>query len=33
LKKITKLSGTVQLVAVGSLVDDGKVIDDLRAIG
>jgi phenylacetate-CoA ligase len=33
LKKITKLSGTVELVAVGSLVDDGKVIDDLRAIG
>lgn len=33
LKKITKLTGTVEFVAVGSLVDDGKVIDDLREIG
>ncbi|PKG85611.1 AMP-dependent synthetase [Colwellia sp. 75C3] len=33
LKKITKLNGTIELVAVGSLADDGKVIDDLRAIG
>jgi phenylacetate-CoA ligase len=33
LKKITKLSGTVELVAVGTLADDGKVIDDLRSIG
>jgi phenylacetate-CoA ligase len=32
LKKITKLSGTVELVALGTLADDGKVIDDLRAI-
>jgi len=33
LKKITKLSGSVELVALGTLADDGKVIDDLRAIG
>jgi phenylacetate-CoA ligase len=33
LKKITKLSGTVELVAIGTLADDGKVIDDLRPIG
>jgi phenylacetate-CoA ligase len=33
LKKITKLSGTVELVALGTLADDGKVIDDLRSIG
>ncbi|NQY86232.1 MAG: AMP-binding protein [Colwellia sp.] len=33
LKKITKLSGTVELVTVGTLADDGKVIDDLRPIG
>ncbi|PKI16627.1 phenylacetate--CoA ligase family protein [Colwellia sp. 12G3] len=33
LKKITKLNGTVELVTVGTLADDGKVIDDLRAIG
>jgi len=33
MKKATKLSGTVELVAIGSLPDDGKVIDDLRAIG
>jgi len=33
MKKITKLSGTVELVAIGTLVDDGKVIDDLRVIG
>jgi len=32
LKQITKLSGSVELVAVGTLADDGKVIDDLRAI-
>ncbi len=33
LKKITKLSGLVELVALGTLADDGKVIDDLRPIG
>lgn len=33
LKKITKLNGAVELVAVGTLVDDGKVIEDLRPIG
>ena len=33
LKKITKLNGAVELVAVGTLADDGKVIDDLRPIG
>ena len=33
LKKIVKLSGTVELVAIGTLADDGKVIDDLRPIG
>ncbi len=33
MKKITKLTGTVELVAIGSLADDGKVIDDLREIG
>jgi len=33
LKKTTKLSGTVELVTVGTLADDGKVIDDLRPIG
>jgi phenylacetate-CoA ligase len=33
LKKITKLNGTVELVAVGTLANDGKVIDDLRSIG
>jgi phenylacetate-CoA ligase len=33
LKSITKLNGSVELVAVGSLADDGKVIDDLRVIG
>jgi len=33
LKQITKLSGSVELVAVGTLADDGKVIDDLRPIG
>jgi phenylacetate-CoA ligase len=33
LKKITKLSGTVELVAIGTLADDGKVIADLRPIG
>ena len=33
LKKITKLSGVVELVAIGTLADDGKVIDDLRPIG
>ena len=30
LKNITNLNGTVELVAVGSLIDDGKVIDDQR---
>ncbi len=33
LKTITKLSGSVELVAVGTLADDGKVIDDLRPLG
>lgn len=33
LKKMTKLNGSVELVAVGTLADDGKVIDDLRPIG
>jgi len=33
LKKIVKLSGSVELVAIGTLADDGKVIDDLRPIG
>ncbi len=32
LKQITKLSGTVELVALGTLADDGKVIDDLRGL-
>lgn len=33
LKKVTKLSGTVEFVTIGTLADDGKVIDDLRPIG
>jgi len=33
IKRVTKLSGTVELVAIGKLADDGKVIDDLRIIG
>ena len=33
LKKITKLTGSVEFVALGTLADDGKVIDDLRPIG
>lgn len=33
LNKLTKLSGTVEIVGVGSLADDGKVIDDQRSIG
>ncbi len=33
IKRVTKLSGTVELVAIGKLADDGKVIDDLRMIG
>lgn len=32
LKQVTKLSGTVELVTIGSLPDDGKVIDDLRPV-
>lgn len=32
LKKVTKLTGIIELVAIGSLADDGKVIDDLRPI-
>ncbi|MBU2926560.1 AMP-binding protein [Colwellia sp. 1_MG-2023] len=32
LKKVTKLTGTIEFVALGSLADDGKVIDDLRTI-
>lgn len=30
LKSVTKLTGTVELVAKGNLADDGKVIDDQR---
>ena len=33
LKQFTKLNGSVELVALGSLPDDGKVIDDQRVIG
>lgn len=33
LKKLTKLNGSVEFVSVGSLLDDGKVIDDQRVIG
>ena len=33
LKKMTNLSGSIELVALGTLPDDGKVIDDLRPIG
>jgi phenylacetate-CoA ligase len=33
LKKVTKLTGSIDFVALDSLADDGKVIDDLRAIG
>lgn len=33
LKKVTKLSGVIEFIEVGTLVDDGKVIDDLRTIG
>ena len=33
LKKVTKLTGSIELVALGALADDGKVIDDLRSIG
>ena len=32
LKKVTKLTGSIEFVALGALPDDGKVIDDLRAI-
>jgi phenylacetate-CoA ligase len=32
LKKITKLTGSIEFVALGTLADDGKVIDDLRVI-
>jgi len=32
LKKVTKLTGSVEFVALGFLSDDGKVIDDLRAL-
>ena len=33
LKQFTKLNGSVELVALGSLPDDGKVIDDQRVVG
>ena len=33
LKQYTKLNGSVELVELGSLADDGKVIDDQRVIG
>ena len=32
LKQLTKLNGSVELVALGDLPDDGKVIDDQRVI-
>ncbi|WP_159819680.1 phenylacetate--CoA ligase family protein [Colwellia sp. 20A7] len=32
LKKVTKLTGTIEFVATGTLADDGKVIDDVRTI-
>ena len=32
LKKLTKLNGSVELVALDSLPDDGKVIDDKRVV-
>ena len=32
LKKVTKLTGTIEFVALGTLADDGKVIDDLRSV-
>jgi phenylacetate-CoA ligase len=32
LRDVTKLAGEVQFVALGSLANDGKVIDDLRKI-
>ncbi len=32
LKKVTKLTGSIEFVALGALADDGKVIDDLRPI-
>lgn len=32
LRKVTKLSGTIEFVSPGDLVDDGKVIDDLRTV-
>lgn len=33
LKKVTKLTGSIEFVALGTLPNDGKVIDDLRTIG
>jgi len=33
LKKVTKLTGTIEFVVLASLADDGKVIDDLRTLG
>ncbi len=33
LKKVTKLTGTVEIIEIGQLPKDGKVIDDLRSIG
>lgn len=33
LKQYTKLNGSVKLVKLGNLADDGKVIDDQRVIG
>jgi len=33
LREVTKLHGEVNLVAAGSLPNDGKVIDDARCIG
>jgi phenylacetate-CoA ligase len=33
LRAVTKLGGTVELVAPGSLPNDGKVIDDARSYG
>jgi len=33
LRAVTKLGGEVELVAPGSLPNDGKVIDDERPVG
>jgi len=33
LRSITKLGGAVELLALGSLPNDGKVIEDARTVG